>query len=188
MSFFDQKTKATNCENNYHKVITKYDHFGRAVLISYYGLNEEPVCTKQGWALIKNNYDKASFLLQSRIFLKDDKTVIGSEIFKYNTDGTIQSIKRFDGNNKLLNEGRPGIITKNGYVIVKWSIWDISKPIDPYFDILLSNLQIYPQKVVGISVYTKELTNMTITSQDITQEIIPFYVVKELESLYLANK
>lgn len=187
MSFFDQKAKATNCENKYHKVITKYDHFGRAVLISYYGLNEEPVCVKQGWALIKNNYDKASILLQSRIFLKDDKTVIGSELFKYNTDGTIQSIKRFDGNNQLLNEGKPGIMTKNGFVIVEWSIWDISKPIDPYFDILLSNLQVYPQKVVGISVYTKELTNMTITSQDIIQEIIPFYVVKELESLYFDN-
>lgn len=79
-------------------------------------------------------------------------------------------------------------MTKNGFVIVEWSIWDISKPIDPYLDILLSNLQVYPQKVVGISVYTKELTNMIITSQDITQEIIPFYVAKELESLYIANK
>lgn len=187
MSFFDQKAKATNCENKYHKVITKYDHFGRAVLISYFGLNEEPVCVKQGWALIKNNYDKASSLLQSRVFLKDDNSTIGREIFKYNTDGTIQSIKRFNGNNQLLNEGKPGIMTKNGFVIVEWSIWDISKPIDPYFDILLSNLQVYPQKVVGISVYTKELTNMTITSQDIIQEIIPFYVVKELESLYFDN-
>lgn len=120
-------------------------------------------------------------------FLKDDNSTIGREIFKYNTDGTIQSIKRFNGNNQLLNEGKPGIMTKNGFVIVEWSIWDISKPIDPYFDILLSNLQVYPQKVVGISVYTKELTNMTITSQDIIQEIIPFYVVKELESLYFDN-
>lgn len=73
-------------------------------------------------------------------------------------------------------------------MIVKWSIWDISKPIDPYLDILLSNLQVYPQKVIGISVYTKELINMTITSQDIIQEIIPSYVVKELKSLYLDNK
>ena len=68
-------------------------------------------------------------------------SALQSEIFKYNTDGTIQSIKRFDGNNQLLNEGKPGIMTKNGFVIVEWSIWDISKPIDPYFDILLSNLQ-----------------------------------------------